>query len=90
MKNRLVLFMVALIIISLCMGGCTSQTKPDVALMEFPGVKWNSTPEEVIAALKLTNDQIIENAMAIPDEDETTKYDIWNLLQNDLVLRWGK
>ena len=37
------------------------------ALLEFPGVKWLATPEEVIAALELTEDQIKSQTYSSPD-----------------------
>ena len=37
------------------------------ALLEFPGVKWLATPEEVIAALELTEEQIRSQTYSSPD-----------------------
>ena len=83
MTRRMSAMFLALVMVSLIMVGCVRQPKPDVALMEFPGVKWNSTPEEVITALKLTDEQIMENEMKIPNEGEATVYDVWNLTITD-------
>lgn len=83
MTRRMSAMFLALVMVSLIMVGCARQPKPDVALMEFPGVKWNSTPEEVIKSLKLTDEQIMENEMKIPNEGEATVYDVWNLTITD-------
>ena len=39
----------------------------DVSLLEFPGLKWGMTPEEVIEALALTEEQIQSQTYSGPD-----------------------
>ena len=77
----------AVMVCVILLSGCAANPKlrkPDVALMEFPGVRWNASPEEVVKALGFTEDQILENAMEIPGEDqEKTEYDVWNLTVTD-------
>ena len=41
----------------------------DRSMLEFPGVKWNSTPEEVKEALKLQDDQIVTEGQFGPNSD---------------------
>lgn len=86
MKKRTLVFVLVfvLIMIPLSMNACSSQPKLDDALLEFPGLKWGDTPEQVIEKLKLTEDQILDNAMEIPAEDSAeTVYDVWNLVITD-------
>ena len=67
-------------VLTLLLISCSA--RPDPALLEFPGLKWNDTPEQVMEKLDLSADQILENAMANPGEN--TGYDIWNLTITDL------
>lgn len=41
----------------------------DRSMLEFPGVKWNATPEEVKDALKLQDDQIVTEGQFGPNSD---------------------
>ncbi|MBQ5797122.1 MAG: hypothetical protein IIW15_03725, partial [Firmicutes bacterium] len=41
----------------------------DRSMLEFPGVKWNATPEEVKEALKLQDDQIVTEGQFGPNSD---------------------
>ena len=53
----------AVMVCVILLSGCAANSKlrkPDVALMEFPGVRWNTSPEEVVKALGFTEDQILE------------------------------
>lgn len=80
-----------LVMIPLSMNACSSQSKLDAALLEFPGLKWGDTPEQVIEKLKLTEDQILENAMQIPAEDAAKmEYDVWNLTITDWTFLHSK
>ena len=89
-KHRLILI-AALLILILCITACAKAPNPDVALVEFPGLKWNDTSEQVIEKLKLTEDQILENAMQIPAEDAAkTEYDVWNLTITDWTFLHSK
>ena len=42
------------------------------ALLEFPGLKWGMTPEEVKTALELTEEQIVSQKYSEGDENEST------------------
>ena len=68
------------------------------ALLEFPGVKWLATPEEVIAALELTEEQIRSQTYSSPDVasdscylsvinipyfDQTAQYATFEFLNNN-------
>ena len=68
------------------------------ALLEFPGVKWLATPEEVIAALELTEEQIKSQTYSSPDVasdscylsvinipyfDQTAQYATFEFLNNN-------
>ena len=68
------------------------------ALLEFPGVKWLATPEEVIAALELTEEQIRSQTYSSPDAasdscylsvinipyfDQTAQYATFEFLNNN-------
>ena len=62
------------------------------ALLEFPGLKWNMTPEEVKNALNLTNDQIVrenkqeaDTRSAMPHEGYTIQVQNLSLLGADIL-----
>lgn len=74
--------MLCVAVLLTCFAGCAQGSGPDVALAEFPGVKWCDTPDRVIEKLDLREEQILENGLAIP-ADETTEYDVWNLVIQD-------
>lgn len=47
-------------LLALCMSACKEEVSvDDPTMLELPGIKWNSTPEEVKSALKLTEEQIL-------------------------------
>lgn len=57
---------------------------PGISVLEFPGVKWNSTPEEVKTALGLTDKQIVADEAGIEDESAyQPEYETWNLFATD-------
>ena len=57
----------------------------DGALLEFPGLKWGMTPDDVIDVLNLKKSQIELNEIYVPDEnDAETEYDTWYLHATDI------
>ena len=50
------------IVVAVCFLTDPKEAKPDVSLLEFPGLKWGMTPEEVKAALDISEDMILEEA----------------------------
>ena len=61
-----------------------SKYHSDITVLEFPGIKWNSTPEEVKTALGLTDKQIVADEAGIEDEGAyQPEYETWNLFATD-------
>ena len=58
MLKKATVFIIAFTILAYCLSGCAVTQNVDKTLLEFPGLKWNATPEEVIEALNLTDQQI--------------------------------
>ena len=58
----------------------------DPAMLEFPGVKWFVTPEELKEALNITEEQILSEYIDSPENDEGWDYDTYYLSVTDLVL----
>lgn len=84
MKKRVLLLIVVVVILSLCISACTQEsiaTVDDPALLEFPGVKWNSSVKEVKKALNLKEGQILFDEMI---EEEGQTYDTWCLVVSDI------
>ena len=80
MKRRFFLSVVALLVLVLCLSACNRNqvlTVDDPALLEFPGLKWNSSVKEVKKALGLKNEQILFDEKL---EDEDVEYDTWGLV----------
>lgn len=76
MKIKQLILVLGLAILVLCVTACASTPQvDDVTMLEIPGIKWNSTPEEVKKKLGLTTDQILVDA-----QGEGSDYmDIWLL-----------
>lgn len=75
--NRLLAFSLALALL-LTLGGCGTPKEEDVisqeALLCCPGLQWNMTPEEVLAALgKKEKDRTVEEDR-LPGEDNGNRY----------------
>jgi hypothetical protein len=78
MKKRVLLCIVVVIILSLCLSACDreqAQVASDPALLEFPGLKWNSSVSEVKKALNLKKEQILGDEML----EDGQEYDTWVL-----------
>ena len=61
--KKLIAFILGLALLVVCLSACEiapKTEKPDVSLLEFPGLKWGMTPEEAKAALNITDDMITE------------------------------
>lgn len=58
----------------------------DPSLLEFPGIKWGATPEEVKEALGITKDQIISEEIDPKMPDSANGYDRYLLSATDLTL----
>lgn len=56
------------------------------AMLEFPGVKWFVTPDELKEALNITEEQILSEYIDTPENDEGWDYDTYYLDVADLVL----
>ena len=56
------------------------------SLLEFPGVKWFVTPDELKQALNITADQILNEATELDRVDTANDYDRYLLTVTDLVL----
>lgn len=87
MIKKAYLIFLPILALLLCLTACTTAVKPDatdpnVALMEFPGLKWNSSIKEVKNALGLKNEQILDDELAEYEQD--SDYEIWNLLVSDV------
>lgn len=79
MKKSVLVFIVVVITLSLCLSACHQEqvlTVDDPALLEFPGLKWNSSIKEVKKALNLKKEQILVDEM-VPEEGQ--EYDAWVL-----------
>lgn len=84
MKRRFLLSVVVLIILSLCLSACSKEqilSVDDPALLEFPGLKWNSSIEEVKDNLNLKEEQILWDEM---NQDEGAEYENWYLVVSDI------
>ena len=57
--KRMIACVLVLFSLVLCLTACSNETKLDASLVEFPGLKWGMTPEEVKEALDITDDQLI-------------------------------
>ena len=85
-NRRILAFSCALVLLITCLTACTPIAKvDDVSLLEFPGIKWGATPEEVKAALELTDKQIIADEQQITGEGSyQEEYETWNLFVSGL------
>ena len=62
--KKLTAFILGLALLVVCLSACEiapKTEKPDVSLLELPGVKWGATVEEVKQALNVTDKQIISD-----------------------------
>ena len=78
MKKKLLLVIAIVSILSLCLTACDreqAQVASDPALLEFPGLKWNSSVSEVKKALNLKKEQILGDEM----REDGQEYDTWVL-----------
>jgi len=57
--------------------------------LEFPGIQWFVTPDELKEALNITDEQIINESTELENEDVVGDYDIYTLSVTDLTL-FGK
>lgn len=87
MVKKALSLVLAMLTLVLCLSSCSKGFAPndttiDVALLEFPGLKWNSSINDVKKALNLTDEQILADEQATYTEDYG--YEIWNLLVADI------
>ena len=74
--KKIIITTLSLVLFLMCLIGCVNDTKHNRALLEFPNVKWNMTPEEVKNALKLTDEQIVYDEQILPTE---SGFDGWHI-----------
>lgn len=83
--KKLTAFILGLALLVVCLSACEiapKTEKPDVSLLEFPGVEWNMTPEEVKTNLGLSAKQILVDA-----QGQGSEYmDTWVLTATDIQL----
>lgn len=87
MSKKVLSILILFTFIVCLFSACNNEKKVDNGtLLEFPGLKWGMTPDEVIAALDINDSQILRNEM-LPSENENseTAYDAWNMFATDLV-----
>lgn len=86
MKKRILILLLVLSLYSTSLCACTNKHLVDnAALLEFPGLKWGATPEEVKTILELKDTQIIADEQQILDVDSYDPgYETWNLFATDL------
>lgn len=71
MKRKIFVLFLAVCIIALCHTACTKEANGNnTELLEFPGVNWGTTVEEVKAALKVKNEQIIQDEFTSSSEHQ--------------------
>ena len=58
MPKKTIIYAVVFAVLACCLLGCATKQNVDKTLLEFPDVKWNATPGEVIEALNLIEKQI--------------------------------
>lgn len=77
-------FSLVIIMLALCLSGCAKELKvDDPTLLEFPGLKWGMTIDEVKAALGVKEDQILKDEQIISSLSNKS-YDEWELDVKDL------
>ena len=86
MKTKQITLALVLMILVLCLSACSNNAPDPVvgdhALLEFPGVEWNMTPEEVKTNLGLSAKQILVDA-----QGQCSEYmDTWVLTATDIQL----
>lgn len=86
MKKKLIAVLAIAVMLVSVLVACQRHEKPDesadLRLLEFPGTHWNDTPETVIAALDISEEQILEN-QAVPNEADTVS-ETWSLVVSGL------
>lgn len=61
-KKRFVPFVLILTILTLFLSACSNNNKTSISLLEFPGLKWGMTPEEVKESLNIRDDMIVSES----------------------------
>lgn len=70
MKKRIILLSLFFMLSSI-LAACSKDTTADnISLLEFPGVNWGATVEEVKAALKVKDEQIIQDKFISSSEHQ--------------------
>ena len=80
------------IVVAVCFLTNPKDYGPEVGnpkLLEFPGIQWFVTPDELKEALNITDEQIINESTELENEDVVGDYDIYTLSVTDLTL-FGK
>ncbi len=76
----------AVVAVSFLTNPIGEKNEVDVSLLEFPGVKWNATPEEVKNALNLTNDQIVKENTQEADPQSAVSHEGYTMHVRNLSL----
>lgn len=85
MMRRLSAAILALLILTALLTACSTELKvPDVSLMEYPGLKWNSSVKEVKKALNLEKTKILADEQA--EYLQNSEYEIWHLVVTGIQL----
>ena len=84
--KRFTVLCIILLTLCLCLTACSNNTPDlvvgDPALLEFPGLQWGMTPEEVKDALHLSENQIAMDQMI--NHTEGSSFEQWVLVAHDL------
>lgn len=86
MNKKSKLLVVALVLITLCLCACMNDSKNSgLAALEYPGIKWSATPDEVRQILNLTEDQIVLDTKveAYPEYEDSNEG--WRLYVTDIT-----
>ena len=84
MKFKRLACFLTIIVMMAGLWSCAKQPKQDVTLLEFPGLKWNATPNEVKKALNLTDNQIVVDEQV--KLDPSIGYDAWCIRVSDYTV----
>ena len=62
MKTRFVPVVLIITILTLCLVACSNNNKTSLSLLEFPGLKWGMTPDEVKESLNIRDDMLVSES----------------------------
>lgn len=86
MKKQVMSCLITIVVLVLCLNGCAKELEVnDPSLLEFPGVKWGMTIEEVKDSLRIKEDQILKDEQIVSSSGDKG-YDEWELYVKDLTV----